>query len=68
MGDSTSITREIDASGDDIAMWKSAVDNTYIQQCALTDDDGDLIAEQASYLVVLYRPHLRSHGGVGTSI
>ncbi len=69
MGETTIITRELDASGDDMGMFKSTVDDTYIQQLAWTDDEGDLLAKaQPDYLFILYRPHLRSHGGVGTSI
>jgi hypothetical protein len=66
MGESTFITKETDASGKDIAVWKGANDDTYIQQVAITDDDGDLLAKaQASYVFVSERPHLTCHGGVG---
>lgn len=69
MGETTVIVREVDATGKDIAMWKSAADETYIQQTAFTDDDGTLLAKaQANYLFILYRPHLKAHGAVGTSI
>ena len=69
MGNTTIITRELDATGEDMGVFQSAVDDTYIQQAACTDDDGDLLAKaQADYLFVLYRPHLRCHGAVGTSI
>jgi hypothetical protein len=69
MAETTIIERGVDATGNDIGVFQSANDDTIIQQVAWTDDDGDLLAEaQAAYLVVLYRPHLKCHGNVGTSI
>ena len=69
MGEAMFIKRGTDPSGEDVGVWKSATDDTYIQQTAHTNDEGVLRAkEQAFFLFVLYRPHLRSHGGVGASI
>lgn len=69
MGEATFIKRDTDPSGEDVGVWKSASDDTYIIQTAHTNDEGVLRGKaQAFFLFVAYRPHLRSHGSVGDSI